>query len=258
MDKVDLTPLLVGFLVFARVAAMLMAMPVTGNKGIPRTVRMGVALPLAAVLYVTVPPVHIPNTIPQLVVVAGGEVILGVAMGFVVAMLTGAVSLASEVISAKIGLSMASMLDPMTGSHGSTLGALAQTLATGLFFATNMHLDCIRALAGSLQELPPGSIVNPLGAGAVLFEVASTVFMLGVRLAGPLVFFAMMVNLALMVLGRMAPGLQLFFSIGTSFTVIAGILLLGAALPAMLQVEATTLQGAWGPVHRIIVEMGGG
>ena len=82
--------------------------------------------------------------------------------------------------------------------------------------------------------------------------------MLGVRLAGPLVFFAMMVNLALMVLGRMAPGLQLFFSIGTSFTVIAGIVLLGAALPAMLQVEATTLQGAWGPVHRIIVEMGGG
>ena len=258
METMDLTPLLVGFLVFGRVAAMLMAMPITGNQGVPRTVRLGVAMPLAAVLYPTVPPVHLPNTVPQLVVTLGGEVLLGVAMGFVIALLTGAVSLASEVISAKIGLSMASMLDPMTGSHGSTLGALAQTLATGIFFSLDMHLGCVRALAASLQELPPGAIENPLGAGQVLFEVASSVFVLGVRLAGPLVFFAMMVNLALLVLGRMAPGLQLFFSIGTSFTVIAGIVLLGAALPAMLQVEATTLQGAWGPIHEIIKGMGGG
>lgn len=253
----DLSPLLVGFLVFARMAALLMTLPVTGNREVPQMVRMALALPLATVLYPTVQGAHLPNTIPHLVVAVGGEVALGVAMGFVVTLLTGAVALASEIISAKIGLSMASMLDPMTGSQGSTLGALAQVLATGLFFTLDIHLDCVRALGDSLHTLPPGQVLAPLAAGNVIFEVATNVFALGVRLSAPIMFFALMVNLALMVLGRMAPGLQLFFSIGTSFTVVAGIVLLGTALPALLQLEGQALEGAFEPMRRIVQEMAG-
>lgn len=258
MDTLDLTPFLVGFLVFARVGAMFMALPITGNAGVPRTTRLAVALPLAAVLVPTVAGAALPATLPHLVVAVAGEVILGVSMGFVLAMLSGAVSMASEIISNKIGLTMASMMDPMTGAHGSTLGALAQLLATGVFFSLDLHLDCVRALADSLRELPPGRVVAPFAGANVLFEVSSSVIVLGVQLAGPLIFFALLLNLAMMVLGKMAPGLQLFFSIGMSFTILAGVVLLGAALPAMLRIEAATLQDAWRPIHQIVTEMAGG
>ena len=258
MENLDLTPFLVGILVFARVSAMVMALPVTGNAGVPRPVRMAICLPLAAVLVPAADGARLPVTVPELVATVAGEVVLGVAMGFTLALLTGAVSTASEIISNNIGLTMSSMLDPMTGAHGSTLGALAQLLATGVFFALDMHLGCVRALGESFRALPPGHVTDPLGAATVLFEVANNVFRLGVQLAGPLVAFALMLNLALLVIGRMAPGLQLFFSIGMSFTIIAGIVLLGAALPALLHVEAVALQGAWEPIHRIIRGMGGG
>lgn len=258
MDGLDLTPFLVGLLVFARVAAMFMALPITGNAGVPRTTRLAVALPLAAVLVPTAAEARLPDTVPHLVTAVAGEVILGVAMGFVLALLSGAVSMASEIISNKIGLTMASMLDPMTGAQGSTLGALAQLLATGVFFSLDLHLDCVRALSDSLRALPPGRVVNPLGAGNVLFEVTDMVVTLGVQLAGPLLFFSMLLNLGMMILGKMAPGLQLFFSIGMSFTIVAGVVLLGAALPAMLHVEAAVLQEAWEPIRRIVTEMAGG
>ena len=258
MDGLDLTPFLTGFLVFSRMAAMLMALPQTGSRGVPRIIRMGVALPLSAVLYPTVEGAAIPSRLPDMLVSGVSEVALGVSMGFVLSLMVGAVALASEIITIKIGLNMAGMLDPMTGTHGSALGALAQCLATGLFFGLDLHLGCVRALGESLHTLPPGHILHPLAAGNVIFEVASNVLILGVRLAGPLVFFAFLVNLALMVLGRMAPGLQLFFAIGPSFTIIAGILLLGAALPALLHVEAGTLAGAWAPIRAIVSGMGGG
>ncbi len=258
MNGLDLTPFLVGILVFARVGAMFMALPITGNAGVPRTTRLAVALPLTTVLVPTAAGAVLPRTIPELVTAVAGEVVLGVAMGFVLALLSGAVSMAAEIISNKIGLTMAVMLDPMSGAQGSTLGALAQLLATGVFFALDLHLACVRALGESLMALPPGRIVDPLAAGTVLFEVSEVVVALGVQLAGPLVFFSLILNLGLMVLGKMAPGLQLFFSVGMSFTILAGIVLLGAALPAMLHVEAVTLQGAWEPIRRIVQEMGGG
>ena len=258
MNAMDLTPLVVGFLVFSRMAAMLMALPVTGNQGVPKMVRMAVALPLAAILYPTATRAHVPATVPDLVVCSLGEVAMGVAMGFAVALFTGAVAMASELISNKIGLTMAQMLDPMTGTHGSTLGALAQVLATGLFFGLDMHLGCVRALGASLLTVPPGMVMAPLAAGPVLFDVAASVIALGAQLAGPMIFFTLVVNLSLMVLGRMAPGLQLFFSIGPLVTIGLGLLVLGLTLPVMLQVEATALQGVWAPVARIVEAIGGG
>jgi flagellar biosynthetic protein FliR len=258
MNGLDLTPLTVGFLVFSRMAAMLMALPVTGNAGVPRTVRMGVALPLAAVLYPTAAGAHVPNTVPELLACSLGEVALGVAMGFAVSLFIGAVSMASELISNMIGLTMGQMLDPMTGGQGSTLGALAQVLATGLFFGLDMHLGCVRALGASITTVPPGLVLDPLAAGPVLFDVASRVIALGAQLAGPMIFFTLVVNLSLMVLSRMAPGLQLFFSIGPLVTIGLGLLVLGLTLPVMLQVEARALEGVWAPVARIVEVMGGG
>jgi flagellar biosynthetic protein FliR len=248
----DLAPLLAGFLVFSRVAALLMALPATGMGNVPATVRMAAALPLAAVLYPTVAGAKLPSTIPELLVSGIAEVGLGVAMGFVVGMVIGALSMASEIIGMKLGLSMASMLDPMTGVHTNPLGLIAQTLATGLFFGLNLHLHCIRAMADSLHVVPPGMILAPLAAGGVLLQVATTVLELGVRLAGPVVAFAFLVNFSLLLLGRMAPGLQVFFSIGTSFTLIVGIVVLGAALPTMMLVERDALSALWTPMQHLM------
>lgn len=256
--QIDLTPLLVGFLVFSRIAALLMALPTTGARSVPAMARMAAALPLAAVLYPTVEGAKLPVTIPDLLMAGIAEVGLGVAVGFIVGMVTGALSLANELIGMKIGLSMGSMLDPITNTQGNPLGTLAQVLATGLFFGLDLHLACIKAIGESLVIAPPGLINQPLAAGSILLSVASSVMSLGVQLAGPVVAFVFLVNLALMILGRMAPGLQVFFSIGMSFTAVAGIVVLGASLPTMIMVEKEALAGLWTPIQAVIRAVSGG
>lgn len=256
--EIDLAPLLAGFLVFARIAALLMALPSTGSRAVPAMARMAAALPLAAVMYPTVEGAKLPTNIPELLVAAVTEVGMGVSVGFIVGMVTGALALASEVIGLKIGLSLGGMLDPMTGTQSNPLGLLAQTLATGLFFGLDLHLACIRAIGESLEIAPPGLITQPLAAGGVLLSVATSVMGLGIQLAGPVIAFAFLVNLALMLLGRMAPGLQLFFSIGTTFTIIAGIIVLAAALPTMLMVERDAMAGLWTPIHQLLLAVTGG
>lgn len=257
-EGIDLEPILMGFLVFARVGGLLMALPVTGSGSVPAIARLAAALPLAAVLYPTVDGARAPSTIPELLVTGTLEVGVGVAMGFVVGLVTGALSMASEVIGMKIGLSLGGMLDPITGTQGNPLGALAQLLASGLFFGMDMHLACIRTLGESLITLPPGAVVAPLAGGEVLINVASSVLVLGVRLAGPVVAFALLVNLALMVVGRMAPGLQVFFSIGMSLTLMAGMVVLGAAMPAMIMMERDALIGLLAPIRALVQAVAGG
>ncbi|MBM4390845.1 MAG: flagellar biosynthetic protein FliR [Deltaproteobacteria bacterium] len=257
-EVVDLEPLLLGFLVFARVGGLLMALPVTGSRSVPAIARLAAALPLAAVLYPTVEGTRAPATIPDLLVTSVLEVGVGVAMGFVVGLVIGALAMASEVIGMKIGLSLGGMLDPITGTQGNPLGALSQMLATGLFFALDMHLACVRTLGESLTTVPPGTIVAPLAGGEVLLNVASSVLVLGVRLAAPVVAFAFLVNLALMTVGRMAPGLQVFFSIGMSLTLMAGMVVFAAAVPAMLMMERDALAGLIVPIRALLQAVSGG
>ena len=56
----------------------------------------------------------------------------------------------------------------------------------------------------------------------------------GVQLAGPLILFVSMVNLGLALLGRMAPNLNLFFGIGHTLTVVAGVVLVSQTFPTLL------------------------
>ncbi len=257
-ETLSLEPLLLGFLVFARLGGLLMALPLTGSGAVPPLARLAAALPLAAVLYPTVEGATVPVTIPDLLVTTALEVGVGVAMGFIVGMVTGALSMASEVIGMKIGLSMGGMLDPVSGTMGSPLGTIAQLLASGIFFGLDLHLACIRAVGESLQTVPPGAILTPLAGAEVLVDVAARVLVLGVRLAGPVVAFALLVNLALMVLGRMAPGLQVFYSIGMSFTIFAGLVVLAAALPAMMMMERDALAGLLVPIRAMLQAVAGG
>ena len=79
--------------------------------------------------------------------------------------------------------------------------------------------------------LAPGSMLAPTA--EVLMLAAVTALKTGVALAGPVIAFAFLIHLAISLLGRMAPNLNLFFSIGLSLNVVAGLSILMIALPTM-------------------------
>jgi flagellar biosynthetic protein FliR len=222
------------FFVFARVGALLMSMPALGSRVIPAWGRLGAVLPLGFILYPAVAETPIPPSLSTLVAALLAEIAVGVSMGFAVRVVFDVLTMSFEVIAAQIGLSMASLLDPVTGSTPTVLSSLATWLATGIFFGADLHLVCLDAVADSLRAMPPGAVVSPMQAGSVLVPLVEAALRAGVQLAGPLTIFTFVMHLGQSLLGRMAPNLQLFYAIGPVLSVGFGLFVLAAALPALL------------------------
>src|SRR3546814_3340338 len=85
-----------------------------------------------------------------------GEVVVGLAIGFVRQMGLAAALLAGEAISNTMGLGFASMIDPLSGTSSSSIGQFLSMLATALFLAADGHLVLIDILVDSYSALPPG------------------------------------------------------------------------------------------------------
>lgn len=254
----SLDPFLVGFLVFARVAGLLMTLPGMSAKSIPATARLALAFPLTVVLYPAVGAVPTPATVVDLVATVGTEAIIGIAMGMSVSLLFGAMGMAGDLIGTSIGLNVGAMLDPLSGAQQGAIGTLAGCLGTATFLVTGTHLRCIVALGDSLRTLPPGAAASPFAAGGVLLQAATTVAATSAQLAGPVLALVLLVNLAMLVIGRMAPNLQLFFAIGTSLTVVAGMAVLVAALPSLIGVYAHSLADAPRWMQAVLAAVAGG
>ena len=224
----------VAFLVFTRIAALLATMPLASGLGVPMWSRLAVAVPLTAVLLPTAGDYTGDYTLSALVAAVAREIVVGSAMGFVVQAVFQVLASAFEAIGSQSGLSVAAFFDPLLKAQSSVLASLATWLATGVFLGADMHLACIRAVSDSFERAPPGTPVRGPSAITDLMIFCEACFRSGVELAGPLTIFTFLIHLGQSLLARMAPNIQLFWAIGPVLSVGLGLLVLAASLPAIL------------------------
>jgi flagellar biosynthetic protein FliR len=124
------------------------------------------------------------------------------------------------------------MTDPASGHAAPVIGTWLSTLATFLLLASNGHLMLIARVADSYAAWPPGG--PPPGAGVMtaLVGFGGHVFAAGVTIALPVAAALILIQLAMAVLTRAAPQLNLF-AVGFPVTIMAGLALLAMALPVM-------------------------
>ncbi len=234
-----------GVLVYARLAGLLMTLPGVSVRAVPSYARLFVAVPLTLLMLPGVGTTEVPSALSVLFSQLASEALFGVAMGLCVTLVFGALATAAEVISTQSGLHIAAMLDPLTMTQPGAAGVLVTWLGTGVFLGENLHLRCIRALGDSLHQVPPGHASAAFMAANQLIPLAGVAITTGIQLAGPITAFVFCVNLGLSLLGRMAPGLQIFFAIGPTITVAASFGLMAISLPAILETWYDTLPRAF-------------
>jgi flagellar biosynthetic protein FliR len=242
-------------LVAARMGGVVMIMPTFGARGVPKMARVLVVLSMTVVIAPNVPQATTPLTVAGLLFGMAIEVIVGVLIGGVVAFVFGALSLANEILSNQIGHGAAQLFDPMLKvSHG-PLAALATLLAAAIFVGTNLHLVLLVNVADSLHAVPPGSVLSPIGGGAVWIQVGEEVFRAGLTLAGPVLALVFLIHCFVAVLTRLAPQMNIFFSLGMVMTVIAGCWLLAIMLPYQLEAHFGMVSHAVGRVPEVLQQM---
>lgn len=242
-----------GLLVLARVASLLMFAPVFGERGIPQTVRLMLVLPLTILIVPLLPPAE-PLALFSAAWVSAmlQQVLIGIAMGLTLRLVFEAFALAGEMIANSMGLGFAQLADPVRGVNTPIVAQFLVIVASLLFVASGAHLILIDGLVESFRHRPAQAGVLDMASLRLMLDWAGSLFAGGVQLAAPVLAAMLAVNLALGVLGRSAPTLNLM-AVGFPLTLVLGLLLLHWTLPGVVTALRTWLDAAW-PVMQSLVK----
>ena len=229
VPAVTLAALLLGT---ARAAGFVLLSPPFNARTIPGPVKGALAMALSLLLSTQIAPTLPDPTAGFLVVSAVTEVIIGAALGFVVQLLFTAVQMAGDLIDLTGGFSLQPAYDPLAMTMNSSIGRLHYLLATTLLFSSNGHLLVVKGFATSYQGMPVGADVPTEQLGAVLITAFTMMFLAAVQIAGPMVAVLLLADVALALLSRAAPALNIF-SFGFPFKIMLTLMMLGLTFPLL-------------------------
>lgn len=214
-----------------RILGLIATAPPFGNVSVPARTKVGLAVMIAMIIAPTVP--AIPATDPMSwtgLLILAQQLIVGLSMGFAMRVVFAGVEMAGTIAGMTMGLSFATFFDPQSRGQSTAISQFLVLVATMAFLALNGHLILLSALADSFTTLPISSA--PLG-GFGFQQMAlwgGRIFSAGVQLSLPIVAALLIINIALGILTRSAPQLNLF-GIGFPITLAAGFLVVGLTLP---------------------------
>lgn len=227
-------------LLLIRPAMVVMVAPGLGGAHLSAPVKVGLSVLLALGLLPTVV-VAQPAASATLTLLVARELAIGLSLAFVVRALVAGVEFAGHLSGYQIGFSYGATIDPQSGVRNTMLATLYGSLATLAFLAVNGHHALIRALAASYAGLPIGAGRVDESLLAAVREILGLVFVVGVRLAAPVVAALLIVELAVGLIARAAPTLT-FNVIGYPLRVIVGLALVALLLPAVPGVTTSLIE----------------
>ena len=217
-----------------RVLGVLAIAPVFSSRGIPNQVKIGLGILLTLIIAPMLPSLPAINIFSaQGLLILVEQLVIGLSIGFCVRIIFAAVDMAGQVAGMTMGLGFASFYDPQTQGQTTSLNQFFVLLATLVFLAMNGHLMLIQGIADSFVSFPiaadPARQVNAL----VIVQWGGKIFSAGLLLALPVTAALLITNMALGILTRTAPQLNLF-GIGFPITLGMGFLMIAWTLPDML------------------------
>jgi flagellar biosynthesis protein FliR len=200
-------------LVFARVGALMMLAPGIGDQFVPARVRLLVALFLAFVIAPLVQdrvPV-LPEQPGAMAGMIGLEVLIGLALGLTTRILFSALATAGAIAGMQTGLAMAFSFDPTQGQQGAIFGAFLALLGTTLVFQADAHHWFLTGAVASYGNFAPAAGFPAGEVAQWVLRAFSQAFSLAIQMTAPLILYGIVMNVALGVMNRVAPVLQVFF-----------------------------------------------
>jgi flagellar biosynthetic protein FliR len=216
----------------ARAAGFVLVAPPFNTRAVPGPVKGALALALSVALVDRVAPGLPEPSTGFLVVTAVSEVAIGAALGFVVQLFFTAVQFAGELIDVTGGFTLQPAYDPLAMTMNSVMGKLHSLLATTLLFTSGGHLMLVRGLATSYEGLPVSGGYPAESIGEVVTTAFSLMFLAALQIAGPMVAVLMLADVALALLSRAAPALNIF-AIGFPVKILLTLTLLGLTFPLL-------------------------
>ena len=214
-----------------RILGMIAAAPLFGHASVPTRAKVILGVLVAMIVAPNLPPMPAvePTSYAGLLILVQ-ELLVGLAMGFSMRLVFAAIEYAGELASSTMGFSFASFFDPATQGRSAAISQFMSMVATMAFLAVNAHLVLLASLTESFATLPISSTPLSLAAPLELARLGGRIFSAGLQIALPILAALLIVNVALGILTRAAPQLNIF-GIGFPITLGVGMLTISVALP---------------------------
>jgi flagellar biosynthetic protein FliR len=162
------------------------------------------------------------------------QILIGTSLAFVMRLIFAGIGMAGELMSFQMGLGFATLYDPQNTSQTGVISEVLTLCATMVFLGLNGHLLMVAGLAESFHTLPIGGTSVSAGLWLNLAEAGARIFSIGVWLSLPVVIALLITSLALAILSKAAPQLNLM-AVGFPITLTVGLGIMALTLPYMIQ-----------------------
>lgn len=224
-------------LVLSRVAGIFAALPVFGGRRMPLRVKAITVLMITLVCFptLTVTYPQVPSDAFTLALLVFSEVMIGLTLAFITQIIFAAVEFSGQIIGMQMGLTISSIIDPSQGTQTQIMSVLQTLFATLMFLSLNIHHMFIRAIMDSFKVIPlggwhlSGELVNSL-----VIRTAD-IFIIGIRLAAPVMVALLLATVALGIMARAFPQMNIFM-ISLPLNIGLGLIISGMTLTIFFHV----------------------
>jgi flagellar biosynthesis protein FliR len=181
------------------------------------------------------------------------EAALGIMAGVAVSFITDSLTLGAQVLSLQAGYAYASTIDPSTQADSGILVILAQLLGGLLFFCFGLDRLVIHAMAASLESYPPGTFTLARPFAQEIIRLGAGMFTTAIRLALPVIALLAMIDIAIALLGRISPQMQVI-SVAFPVKMLVALLVLASVLVVAPSLYESYAHRVLGTVRTLILQ----
>jgi len=225
-----------GFLfIFMRLGAVLMLMPGFGETYVSPRIRLLLALSISFLLLGPMLPSipAAPADISGLVRILGYELVVGLFFGSLLRLIMSSLETVGFIVALQTGLSNAVILNPALATQSPLPSAFMSIVGVTLVFVTGLDHYLLRSMLATYDVFPPGGVLMPSDMAQSFTQAVSKSFLVGIELAAPFIVVGLLMFIALGVMQRLLPQVQLFL-VMLPVQIWGGLLLIAITISAIM------------------------
>jgi flagellar biosynthetic protein FliR len=217
---------------------------------------MGLLLAIGYYGWVDLTGLVVPETLPELAMLVGSEVVVGVIMGFTVGIVFHAVRFSGQVVGYQMGFAIGRVFDPLSRIQVPIVGQVLFTLSILLYLALDGHHMALRGLHASFVAIPVGAAVFPGALFGDLVRVSAGLFKSAVLLTAPVFVTLLLVTVSLGIMARLMPQLHIFF-VAHPLKIAVGLAMIFVSIPFVTRLLHRLFSQSGADLERMLIHMSG-
>lgn len=216
-------------LILMRTVGLFFVSPVFSSRTIPRLMKASWCILVSFLLFAVVPAETVPVSGAPFGLAVIRELMVGFVLGFCVYLIFTGIQLAGQVVDIQMGLGMVNVIDPISSTQVSVMGQYFYLVATLVFLLVDGHHMLIRALFDSFTIIPLGKAAATGALAGLVNAKITAIFWVAFRVGAPVIGALFLTNLALGVLSRTVPQMNVFI-VGMPLNVAVGFLMVAVSM----------------------------